>query len=122
MGNRSRNFNDWEFRCTCGKCDGTVTDELVDKLQQTRDYFGLPITISSGFRCEDKNIEVGGAPRSYHMQGLACDIDVSDYTSQELYMLLQAIFAVGYTGIGIGKNWIHLDIRPKSKPRYMGIY
>lgn len=43
-------------------------------LEPLRAHFGTPIRINSGFRCEKLNAAVGGAKRSYHLQGRAADI------------------------------------------------
>lgn len=45
-----------------------------DVLEPLRKRFGKPIHINSGFRCKALNAAVGGALRSYHMQGRAVDI------------------------------------------------
>lgn len=43
-------------------------------LVPVRKRINMPITISSGFRCSQLNSAVGGAARSYHMEGRAVDI------------------------------------------------
>lgn len=43
-------------------------------LVPVRKRINMPITISSGFRCPQLNAAVGGAARSYHMEGRAVDI------------------------------------------------
>lgn len=42
-------------------------------LQPIRDKFGVPMVITSGYRCERLNEAVGGSPTSDHQDGLACD-------------------------------------------------
>lgn len=48
--------------------------------QPIRDYFGKPITISSGYRSEKLNKVIGGSLTSQHSKGEAMDID-NDGTS-----------------------------------------
>lgn len=48
--------------------------------QPIRDYFGKPITISSGYRSEKLNKAIGGSLTSQHSKGEAMDID-NDGTS-----------------------------------------
>ena len=68
-----RHFVPKEFQCKCcGR--GHVDASLVLMLDVLRTYFGQPIRINSGFRCEPHNQEVGGAPGSRHLIGLAADI------------------------------------------------
>lgn len=43
-------------------------------LVPVRKRINMPITISSGYRCPQLNAAVGGAARSYHMEGRAVDI------------------------------------------------
>jgi hypothetical protein len=43
------------------------------QMQKIRDLLGFPITITSGYRCEDLNDLVGGSKGSYHLIGQAAD-------------------------------------------------
>ena len=58
-------------------------------LEPTRQHFGLPIQITSGFRSPDLNKAVKGATNSQHLEGEAADITIPRrywpfcYTSQE---------------------------------------
>lgn len=52
-------------------------NELVETiLDPLRAAYGMPITISSGYRCEKLNKAVGGVASSVHMKGLAADLTV----------------------------------------------
>lgn len=102
------NFNLREFACKC--CGAVKIDsELVQRLQFLRDRIKRPITITSGYRCQKHNREVGGAQNSYHTQGLAVDIVVENYGLEELANLAKAM---GFKGIGIYKTggFLHLDL------------
>jgi hypothetical protein len=63
------NFQYKEFDCHgSGCCSTTIVDEkLVAYVQQIRNHFGKPVTITSPYRCETHNKRVGGATKSYHM-------------------------------------------------------
>lgn len=53
-------------------------NELIETiLEPLRVAYGMPITISSGYRCEKLNKAVGGVPSSAHLTGRACDLQVS---------------------------------------------
>lgn len=72
----SKNFTRDEFECQCGKCTAQMIDtELVDKLQHIRDVLGVPLKITSGYRCIVHNASktVGGSPNSKHRYGMAAD-------------------------------------------------
>ena len=58
-------------------------------LEPVRTHFGVPIIISSGYRCPALNNAVGGAPSSQHMKGEAADfkIKVDNTKGVKLYDL-----------------------------------
>jgi len=52
-------------------------NELIETiLEPLRVAYGMPITISSGYRCEKLNKAVGGVSSSVHMKGMAADLQV----------------------------------------------
>jgi zinc D-Ala-D-Ala carboxypeptidase len=63
--------------------DNTPDDWTTENLRQialnvfqpVRDYFGVPIYVSSGYRSEALNKAIGGSKRSQHIQGRALDLD-----------------------------------------------
>lgn len=111
----SKNFQYKEFDCHgSGCCSTTVIDEkLVEYVQRIRDHFGKPVTITSPYRCEVHNRRVGGATRSYHMQGKAADIVVQGVSSREVAKYAESI---GILGIGLYETsadgyFTHIDTR-----------
>ena len=48
-------------------------------LQPLRSYLNEKVTITSGFRSAQVNIEVGGSNRSFHLQGMAADFKVKSF-------------------------------------------
>lgn len=68
------------------------------------------IYIDDACRCEKHNAEVGGAPHSEHVQGLAADIIVPGFTSRELYVY--AVKVPQFKGFGVStKEYLHVDTR-----------
>ena len=111
----SKNFQYKEFDCHgSGCCSTTVIDEkLVEYVQRIRDHFGKPVTITSPYRCEVHNRRVGGATKSYHMQGKAADIVVQGVSSREVAKYAESI---GILGIGLYETsadgyFTHIDTR-----------
>lgn len=109
------NFQYKEFDCHgSGCCSTTIIDEkLVAYVQQIRDHFGKPVTITSPYRCETHNKRVGGATKSYHMQGRAADIVVQGVSSREVAKYAESI---GILGIGLYETsadgyFTHIDTR-----------
>ena len=111
----SKNFQHKEFDCHGqGCCSTTIIDEkLVEYVQQIRDHFGKPVTITSPYRCEVHNRRVGGATKSYHMRGQAADIVVQGVSSREVAKYAESI---GILGIGLYETskdgyFTHIDTR-----------
>lgn len=67
-----------EFACDCGGayCDGFPSEmnlELLLKLEALRNALNVPVRITSGVRCRQRNGEVGGVDNSQHLFGQAAD-------------------------------------------------
>lgn len=89
MGTISKNFSYREFEKSAtadrlGICNVIITVRVRDAvraltlniLQPLRDFLKLAVLISSGFRCRELNIAVGGVDTSQHTKGEAADIYV----------------------------------------------
>lgn len=112
MGDLSKNFSRHEFACRC--CDrAEINQRLVDALQELRDLAGLPVRVTSGYRCSEHNRAIGGATRSQHLLGTAADISVRGMTPTEMYRLAEDVEAFRNGGIGVypDKGFIHVDVR-----------
>lgn len=88
-------------------------------LQEVRDELGLPITVSSGYRCEQLNTKIGGATGSHHIEGRSADIKCSDMN--KLYKILdRRIAELDEFGVYINKDgsyrWFHITTG-SPKPR-----
>ena len=93
-----KNFAADEFACECG-CGLDVGNRLKIFAQNLRDFFGWPLTISSGARCPPVNREAGGVPDSCHLSGQAFDAYFAGHMNEEV-MAQMADFAVSQ-GIGV---------------------
>lgn len=89
------------------------------KMQDIRDILKAPIKITSGYRPPEYNALIGGAKKSAHIYGLACDFQANDYTAKEVRSILLPfldkldIRMEDHTG-----NWTHIDLMivpPKGK-------
>ena len=112
----TEHFKEKEMMCKCG-CNGILYDiNLINKLECLRASIGnKPIIINSGYRCKKHNDNVGGAKGSFHLKGKAVDISLKGTVEeqQELIKLADRIF--NDAGMGIYKNFIHLDTGPKRR-------
>ena len=117
MGDLTRNFSHSEVACKCGRCKGAakISPDLMVRLQAVRDEVG-PIRITSGVRCR-KHAESRTRPTSSHVPNDLGDIegkvghavDIAAVGSGRRFRLLAAAIAAGFTRIGIGKSFLHLD-------------
>ena len=81
--------------------------DFLAKLDEAREYANIPFIINSAYRNPEHNAKVGGKPGSSHIKGLAVDISAKD--SRTRFLILDALFAVGFTRIGIADSFIHVD-------------
>ena len=110
-------FKPAEFHCPC--CNEEAMDvEFVWRLDQLREKLGLPLRITSGYRCVQHNRAIGGADNSFHKAGLAADIMChgDDYR----HTLLNYVFKMYFGGIGIYKRHIHVDLRMRRQVLWAG--
>ena len=108
------NFTLKEFECPCGN-SGCPKDGMeywfISALQDLRLQFGSPLRINSGFRCYDYNQYILGAEKSKHCTGIAADIAITSLTADRKHRLLRKVF-YRFTGIGIYRTFVHVDLRP----------
>lgn len=115
MGDLSRHFFRYEFACKCGCGKDTVDAELIRVLEALRELYG-PITITSGVRCKAHNAEVGGSPKSKHLEGKAADFKVAGLHPDEVSHVLEVKYFDKY-GIGRYNGRTHVDVR-SAKARW----
>jgi len=85
-----------------------MSEEFLIALDEARDIAGIPFKINSGYRTIEHNANVGGVSTSSHMYGLAADVHCTK--SRERFIMIAAFIAAGFTRIGIGKTFIHVDL------------
>lgn len=85
-----------------------LKSELVSMLDSAREVAGVSFVITSGFRTVAQNKLVGGVANSAHLTGEGVDIACS--TSQNRWLILNALLKVGFTRLEVAKGHIHCDI------------
>jgi zinc D-Ala-D-Ala carboxypeptidase len=108
-------FKESDFACKCGTGCGKGYKDMdglfLTKLFALRDTVGLPITITSAYRCA-KHPESIKRPSSAHTTGHAVDFKVAD--SSTAFAFMQGALAVGIVRVGWNQqhNFFHIDAAP----------
>ena len=101
--------------------------ELIDRvLDPIREHWGLPIRVTSGYRCPELNEEVNGVEDSYHMEGCAADISAIGINEEhrrhrnvELMSLIRTLHLTGKIALtecyaGPDYKYIHIALDKDS--------
>ena len=86
-----------EFHCKCSSrlCHYTLLNpRLAEKIALVRGASDSQLTITSAFRCQTWNEEVGGVEESFHTKGSAVDLYPDDGEVEALYNLMSLYFDV----------------------------
>jgi GH25 family lysozyme M1 (1,4-beta-N-acetylmuramidase) len=116
----SPHFKASEFQCKCGAGhDFQLDTDLVDNLEKLFTALDCSkIVISSGFRCKDHDISVGGDGTGQHTLGKAADFCCFDADKNPIvtYKVCCAAQDIGFRGIArINDAWTHCDVRSSGK-------
>jgi uncharacterized protein YcbK (DUF882 family) len=101
--------------------DTRISPLLGQALEDLAKAYGVTLTITSAYRSPSYNAKVGGAKKSKHQQGLACDILMNNTTKAQRLDFIQKASESGIEGIGTyfpsssGANFVHLDIGGKRQ-------
>lgn len=109
--------------------DNTPPPEIVPRLVRTaemleriRSTLNVPVIVTSGYRSQAVNKQVGGVATSDHTQGHAADIVAPKYGTPE--QIARALAPLIQT-LGIGQliyerfgasSWVHVSTRVPDKP------
>lgn len=116
----SNNFKVREFRCHDGSDAVFVHEKLKKVLQEIRDHFARPTTITSAFRSHAHNIKEGGEADSQHLYGKAADIVITGVSPEKVAEYAETLMPdCGGIGIYKKKGFCHIDVREK-KARWNG--
>lgn len=108
----SASFRVREFACKDGSDAIKIDDKLVEYLQRIRNWAGVPIIITSGYRTLSHNAKIGGSTSSKHCLGMAADIYASDH-KKTIQAISRYAEAIGIKGIECNedKRYVHIDTR-----------
>lgn len=90
---------------------------LAEQLQQLRNHFGKSVAITSGYRSPSHNLKIGGAKDSFHVRGMAADIQIQGVSPKLVYNAIELLIKSGKMiegGLGLYDSWVHYDFRGKK--------
>lgn len=104
------------------------SQEIIDNLkflcqnvlEPTRQKIGRPLIVTSGYRSKSLNKAVGGVSTSYHVKGLAADLQISSL--EDGRKLCTILNNQSYTDLVLLEHsktskWVHVQAR-KQNPRH----
>jgi len=94
--------------------------DFLAKLDEAREFAGIPFIINSAYRSPEHNAKIGGKPNSSHLRGLAVDIKAND--SRTRFTVLNALISVGFNRIGIADTFIHVDLSKDKSQQVIWTY
>lgn len=101
--------------------DETTIDNInytISRLDEIREGYGKPIVVTSGYRCEELNILVGGVRDSKHKNGLGVDLKWDKELVE--YIVENSKFDKLIREKSGNTKWIHLQFK-KNKDEERGI-
>lgn len=97
------------FSCNCGCGFDSPDPVLADVIHSLGEAYG-PVIVTSGCRCHTWNMEVGGTANSYHLNGMAADIQIPGVSASQVYDWLLAKYG-NSLGLIEYREFVHVDTR-----------
>ena len=94
--------------------------QVLEALDIARDIAGFPFIITSGVRTVAHNKAVNGSPKSSHLLGWAVDLAVP--SSRKRFLMIEALLDADFNRIGIGQDFIHVDMDPNKESNVTWVY
>ena len=116
------------YELECPHCHVLPTIEFCRMLETLRIIYGGAIITSSVYRCPIHNKDVGGSiwsPHKLREEGKpygAADIKIPQRQKRKRFLLLRAIYKLGFNMVEIADKHIHAAIVPENHPMYMKHY
>lgn len=105
-------------------------DDMLDLiyyvLNPTRKHFGVPITVTSGYRCSVLNAKVGGKNNSQHLKGQAADFVVKNGDLHKVFEYIKNNLEYDqllFERDSKGNKWIHVSyVKGKNRKQAIDNY
>lgn len=101
-------FTDDDFKRATPSCSiSQMCSETLARLDKARDVAGVPFVVNSAYRSPEYDRAKGRSGSGAHTTGHAVDVRCSD--SRTRWRVIFGALAAGFTRIGIGLTFVHLD-------------
>ena len=105
--------------------DNTPDQQQIDNLQNIcekilqplREFYNLPVKVTSGFRSEQLATMIGSKPTSQHCKGEAVDFEIPGVDNKEVATKIKDEFTFDqlileyYNDTDINSGWIHVSLK-----------
>lgn len=118
-------FSEEEFTCRCGCGTLNVSRSFLERLERARGRAERPFKVVSGCRCEEHNRDEGGKDSSAHLAGPEKEchaVDLAARGSRERFIIRKALLDVGFTRVGTGDSFLHVDDDATKDPMVDWLY
>lgn len=113
-----------EFNIDNWPKDADIMDNIIftmECLDKIREDYGLPLYITSGYRCPELNTKVGGKPTSQHLKGQAADINLGSIEKNRAFFNWLSMHRENLDFDQVldeyGYQWVHISFRSDGKNR-----
>ena len=97
-------------------------------LQPLREFYNLPVKVTSGFRSEQLATMIGSKPTSQHCKGEAVDFEIPGVDNKEVATKIKNEFTFDqlileyYNDTDINSGWIHVSYKDGSNRKQVLTY
>lgn len=107
-------MSDWEYftvkEMACKHCGAEGMDPFfMEVLETIRRDVGFAMPVTSGYRCPEHPDEKKKKKPGAHAHGYAADIQAQ--LGPDKFTIIASAIQHGIVGIGVARNFVHLDIR-----------
>ena len=104
-------FTKNDFRNANPSCSINDMDKtFLHRLDVARFHSGVPYIVNSAFRTVEHEKSKGRDGTSSHTKGMAVDLRCTN--SRVRFKIIKGLIMAGFTRIGCGSNFIHVDSDP----------
>jgi putative chitinase len=88
---------------------------LADGLEQVRAVLGVPVNVSSGYRCAPLNNAIGGASNSAHVKGYAADFTAAQFGTPRDIALKIYDSGIKFDQLILEGRWVHISFDERMR-------